>query len=102
MVELPPFVKFKQNRFSWANYPSGDLGTHIDYCESHIEICEQLIADQNGNEASFYVIISKRAEHAHNPDQEFIYQGINEDPPPSHSSHSEPLCCCIYGKENGG
>jgi len=58
MVELPPFVKFKQNRFSWANYPSGDLGTHIDYCESHIEICEQRIEIQNGNETSFYVLLS--------------------------------------------
>ena len=43
---------------------------------------------------------SKRAKQAHNPNEEFVDQGINEDPSPSHSSHSEPPRCCICGKEN--
>ena len=43
---------------------------------------------------------SKRAKHAHNSDEEFIDQGKYEDPPPSYSSHLEPPCCCICGKEN--
>ena len=51
-------MKFNRCKRYWANYKHADLGTHIDYCESHIEICEQVIADQNVNEASFYVIIS--------------------------------------------
>ena len=51
-------MKFNRCKRYWANYKPDGLGTHIDYCESHIEICEQVIADRNGNEASFYVIIS--------------------------------------------
>ena len=58
MDNLPPFEKFKRIRFSWANHRHDDLGKHIERCESHIDACEQLIANQNGNEASFYVIIT--------------------------------------------
>jgi len=57
MDNLPPFEKFKQIRFSWANYSHADLGQHIEYCESHIDACEQLILHQNGNEASFFVVV---------------------------------------------
>ena len=58
MAQIIPFKKFNRSKPYWGNYKHGDLGAHIDYCESHIEICEQVIADQNGNESSFYVIIS--------------------------------------------
>ena len=58
MAQIPRFKKFNRSKISWASYKPDGLGTHIDYCESHIEICEQVIADQNSNEPSFYVIIS--------------------------------------------
>ena len=58
MAEIPPFVKFNRKKISWESYKHADLGKHINYCESHIEICEQTIAQLNGNLTSFFVLIS--------------------------------------------
>ena len=49
MAQIPPFKKFNRSKLSWANYKHGELGNHIQYCESHIERCELLIAELNGN-----------------------------------------------------
>ena len=50
-------MKFNRSARYWTNYKPDGLGSHIEYCESHIDACEQLIVRQNANEASFFVVV---------------------------------------------
>jgi len=58
MAYIHPFEKFDQTKVAWGSYQPVVLGAHIEYCESHIDACEQLIANQNGNGKSFFIVIS--------------------------------------------
>ena len=36
------------NKFTWENYKKNVLGKHIEYCETHIEKRDIVIAEQKG------------------------------------------------------
>ena len=53
MNKFLPFHK----HITWANHLPKTLGAHIEYCETDIRNCEQIISSLNGNFSSLDVII---------------------------------------------
>lgn len=50
MDEFNPYTKFNKSRIGgWSRYSTDTLGDQIDICEAHIDICEDLIRNMQGN-----------------------------------------------------